>query len=163
MVIGIGRFRCCFSQWPMPFRGGRLRSTKAAAALVAGLWPFHSPKNRVTWLSEENGLRFADPGTVVSTGEFRFADSLESSCSIEVWAQPGLAHASGTMLAFHTARNPLQLALRQSDTDLWRASSSATKKARSPVPTGSAKGTLKPPRGARSSSTKSVSCRRRFR
>src|ERR1017187_8408369 len=91
---------------------------------------------------EENGLRFADPGTVVSTGEFRLADSLESSCSIEVWAQPGLAHASGPMLAFHTARNPLQLALRQSDTDLWRASSSATKKARSPVPTGSAKGTL---------------------
>ena len=45
----------------------------------------------------------------------------------------------------------------------WRANSSATRKARSRAPTRSAKGTSKPPREARSSSTRSVSCRRRSR
>jgi len=86
--------------------------------LVAGLWPFHSPRNGVTWLAGEDGLRFAYPGTVVSEGEFHVADALESSCSIEVWVQPALVHDSSTLLAFHTARNPVQLALRQSLTDL---------------------------------------------
>lgn len=86
--------------------------------LVAGLWPFHSPKNQVTWLGTENGLRFADAGTVVSTGEFRLATPEESSCSIEVWAEPALQHDSNTLLAFYTPQNPVQLALRQSDTDL---------------------------------------------
>jgi hypothetical protein len=86
--------------------------------LVAGLWPFHSPENQVTWLAEDDGLRFANAGTVMSGGEFQVADALESSCSIEVWAQPALRHDSSTLLAFHTAQNPIRLELRQSDTGL---------------------------------------------
>ena len=86
--------------------------------LVAGLWPFHAPKNRVTWLGTENGLRFADAGTLVSTGEFRLATPEESSCSIEVWVTPALRDDSNTLLAFYTPQNPVQLALQQSDTDL---------------------------------------------
>ena len=57
--------------------------------LVLGLWHFHAPRNEVTRLGNENGLRFADAGTVVSMGEFRVGRD-ESSCSIEVWVQPGL-------------------------------------------------------------------------
>jgi hypothetical protein len=86
--------------------------------LVAGLWPFHAPKNKVTWLAGENGLRFDYAGTIMSAGEFQPSVSPESPCSIEVWAQPALLHDSNTLLAFHTARNPIQLALLQSDTDL---------------------------------------------
>ena len=85
--------------------------------LVLGLWPFHAPRNQVTWLGNENGLRFADAGTAVSTGEFRAAQD-ESSCSIEVWVQPGLRHDSNTLLAFYAPQNPIQVALQQSDTDL---------------------------------------------
>lgn len=86
--------------------------------LVAGLWPFHAPTNRVTWLGTENGLRFADAGTLVSTGEFRLAAQEEASCSIEVWIKPALRQDSNTLLAFYTPQNPVQLALHQSDTDL---------------------------------------------
>ena len=57
--------------------------------LVAGLWPFHSPRNEVTWLAEENGLRFAYPGTIMSAGEFQPPVPPESSCSIEVWVRAG--------------------------------------------------------------------------
>ena len=42
----------------------------------------------------------------------------ESSCSIEVWVQPGLRHDSNTLLAFYTRKDPIQVALQQSDTDL---------------------------------------------
>jgi hypothetical protein len=103
-------------------RGARFLSAVCIAVvcglLVLGLWPFHAPRNQVTWLGNENGLRFADAGTVVSTGEFRMAPRDEPSCSIEVWVQPGLAHDSNTLLAFYTPQDPLQFALRQSDTDL---------------------------------------------
>lgn len=86
--------------------------------LVAGLRPFHSPGNGVTWLAGENGLRFANHGTIVSAGEFRPPVSPDSTCSIEVWAQPALRSDSNTLLAFHTAQNPVQFALLQSDADL---------------------------------------------
>ena len=87
--------------------------------LVAGLWPFHSPKNQVTWLAEENGLRFADPGTIVSAGEFQPARStgvvravLRSGSSRRSLMTPIRCWRSTL------ARNPVQLALHQSDTDL---------------------------------------------
>lgn len=86
--------------------------------LVAGLWPFGSPRNGVTWLSGENGLRFAGHATIVSAGEFQAAGAQESACSIEVWAAPALPAESAALLAFLTARNPVQLALNQSLTDL---------------------------------------------
>jgi len=89
-----------------------------SAILVAGLWPFHSPKNRVTWLADENGLRIDYPGTLLSANEFPTAGASDSSCSIEVWVQPGRSQDSNTLSAFAPAQNPLQLALMQSDTHL---------------------------------------------
>lgn len=85
---------------------------------VACLWPFHSPANEVTWIARENGLRFAYPGTVMSAGEIQATVPPGSPCSIEIWAQPARRSESSTLLAFHTARSPLQLVLRQSLTDL---------------------------------------------
>ena len=32
--------------------------------LIAGLWPFHAPKNQVSWLSNGNGLHFGEYGVV---------------------------------------------------------------------------------------------------
>ena len=87
--------------------------------LVACLWPFHSPKNEVTWLGDENGLRFGQHGTILSSGTFKIASSQDQpSCSIEIWLQPGLTHDSNTFLAFYTPQNPLQFSLHQSDVDL---------------------------------------------
>jgi hypothetical protein len=72
----------------------------------------------VTWLAAENGLRFDHSGTVVSAGEFQADGALESSCSIELWVRPEALDDSHTLLAFHTARGPVQLSLHQSITDL---------------------------------------------
>lgn len=82
--------------------------------LVAGLTPFRRPRNAVTWLGNENGLRFARYGTVWSSGEFHTAGAQNGvSCSIEVWLQPGLADASSTILDFYTPESPLQFSVHQ--------------------------------------------------
>ncbi len=94
--------------------------------LVAGLWPFHSPRNDVRWLGEGKGLSFGRHGSIVSTGSFGANQQRASdSCSIEIWLQPKRVHASGTILAFYQPerKSAAAFALRQSlgDLVLWRA------------------------------------------
>jgi VanZ like family/Concanavalin A-like lectin/glucanases superfamily len=83
--------------------------------LIAGLWPFHSPRNDVAWL-EGNGLTFGRHGSIVSSGEFESRESnVDSSCSIELWLRPARVTGSGTILAFYQPNNlRVSLALRQS-------------------------------------------------
>ena len=67
---------------------------------VAGLWPFHAPRNRVTWLANENGLRFGQHGTAISSGAFRASHGdKQDDCSLEVWLQPERATGEGSILA----------------------------------------------------------------
>jgi VanZ family protein len=82
--------------------------------LVAGLAPFGRPRNAVTWLGNENGVRFGRYGTVWSAGDFVVADAHgEASCSLEIWLQPDSASASSTVLAFYTPQDPLRFLLQQ--------------------------------------------------
>jgi VanZ family protein len=82
--------------------------------LVAGLAPFWRPRNAVTWLGNENGVRFGRHGTIWSSGEFVAADTQgEASCSVEIWLQPDSTSASSTVLAFYTPQDPLQFVLQQ--------------------------------------------------
>ncbi len=84
--------------------------------LSLGLWPFHSPKNDVTWLGNRNGLRFGRFGTVISSSAFPEADSAgQASGSVEIWLQPRRIWDSCTFLAFYTPGNPYQFSLRQLD------------------------------------------------
>jgi VanZ family protein len=86
--------------------------------LVAGLWPFHSPRNEVTWLKDRNGLRFGDYGTVRSAGALGQAVSGDpQSCSIELWLRPGNDYG-GTILTLYAADNSIPLSLHQSLADL---------------------------------------------
>jgi hypothetical protein len=88
--------------------------------LMAGLWPFHSPKNEVTWAGHGNGLRFGKYGTVVSAGLFR-TDSLHrsDSCSVEIWLEPRRVQAMGTILAFYRRTDDIvPFMIRQSLGDL---------------------------------------------
>jgi hypothetical protein len=69
--------------------------------LVAGLWPFHAPKNEVSWLSSGNGLLFGEYGSIVSEGAFKANESQKAApCSLEIWLQPSREY-SGTILAFY--------------------------------------------------------------
>jgi VanZ family protein len=82
--------------------------------LVAGLAPFERPRNSVTWLADENGVRFGRHGTIWSSGAFAAADAQgEPSCSLEIWLQPESTSASSTLLAFYTPEDPLQFLLQQ--------------------------------------------------
>ncbi len=74
--------------------------------LIAGLWPFHSPNNEVSWLSQGNGLLFGEYGSILSSGAFKAnKPAVVPSCSLEIWLQPSLDH-SGTILAFYSPGNP---------------------------------------------------------
>ena len=82
--------------------------------LVAGLVPFHRPRNAVTWIEKKNGLRFKGYATIWSSGAFQtLAAQDEPSCSLEIWLQPGSTSASTTILAFSTLENPLQFVVHQ--------------------------------------------------
>jgi VanZ family protein len=93
--------------------------------LVAGLWPFHAPRNEVRWLSLNDGILFGKYGSVVSAGSFKpDPQRSDSSWSLEIWLEPKRVHASGTILAFYQPeRHVAPFALRQSlgDLELLRA------------------------------------------
>ena len=87
--------------------------------LVAGLWPFHSPKNEVTWLAGGNGLHFDWAGIVLSSGKFSAAKvPTDGPCSLEIWFEPGLTSDSGALFSFYAPGNPRQFSLQQSISDL---------------------------------------------
>jgi len=69
--------------------------------LVAGLWPFHAPKNEVSWLNDGSGLLFGEYGSIVSSGAFQANESKDAApCSLEIWLQPQFDY-SGTFLAYY--------------------------------------------------------------
>jgi len=74
--------------------------------LVAGLWPFHVPRNAVNWLENENGLRFGRHGSVLSVTAFRNARSPNSAgYSLEIWLTPAQTRG-GSILAFDSSPDP---------------------------------------------------------
>jgi VanZ family protein len=87
--------------------------------LVAGLWPFRSPRNQVTWFTGGNGLHFGRDGTILSSGKFKAANMpADAPCSLEIWFEPELTAASATLFAFYAPWNPRQFSLHQSISDL---------------------------------------------
>ncbi len=75
------------------------------ALLCAGLWPFHTPKNDVTWLPNENGLHFGRFGSILSAGTFPEPPD-KTTGSIEVWLEPGLVRGRHTILSFDGSAHP---------------------------------------------------------
>ena len=60
-----------------------------AGMLVAGLWPFHSPRNQVTWLRAGNGLQFGRHGVILSSARLNPApEPADGPCSLEIWVEP---------------------------------------------------------------------------
>ncbi len=82
-----------------------------AGILVAGLWPFHSPRNQVEWSGQ--GLRFGGRGIILSSGPYRLRESKETASSLELWLQPGKSDQESTILGFYVPGNPLQFTITQ--------------------------------------------------
>jgi len=83
--------------------------------LVAGLWPFHAPKNDVTWLTNGEGIRFGRYGAIVSTSSF-LPQPDKASGSIELWLEPSVIRGTRTILSFDSSAHPgVPFSLRQDD------------------------------------------------
>ncbi len=77
-----------------------------ACILVAGLWPFHVPRNAVKWLKNENGLSFSGHGSAVSASAFRTTGSPnDTGHSLEIWLVPART-GGGSILAFDSSPDP---------------------------------------------------------
>jgi hypothetical protein len=75
--------------------------------LVAGLWPFHAPKNDVKWLENGNGLAFGRFGSVLSASMFhRGALPNDSGGSLEIWLKPAFLGSKRTILSFDGSDHP---------------------------------------------------------
>jgi hypothetical protein len=85
--------------------------------LVAGLWPFHAPKNGVSWLKERKGIFFGKHGSILSAKPFESNSSQSAkSCSLEIWLEPSRVDRSGAIVAFYVpARRVVSFELIQ-----WR-------------------------------------------
>jgi hypothetical protein len=87
--------------------------------LVAVLWPFHSPRNQVTWFAGGNGLHFGRHEMILSSSKFKAAKvPADAPCGLEIWFDPDLTATSGTLFAFYAPENPRQFPLNQSVTAL---------------------------------------------
>ena len=67
--------------------------------LTAGLWPFHTPTNDVSWLSDGDGLHFGGYGSILSSGSFPVQMD-KTNGTMEVWLEPGMLGGRHTILSF---------------------------------------------------------------
>jgi hypothetical protein len=94
-----------------------------ASMLVAGLWPFHSPKNQVTWSEGGKGLHLGRHGTILSSGKIKPVNVPSGApCSLEIWFVPDLTEGGGALFAFYAPEKLRQFSLHQSIADLLLAS-----------------------------------------
>lgn len=83
------------------------------AILVAGLWPFHVPANRVAWLPGRSGLQVGPDGLLATSRKFT-PPLPEGPSTLELLLQPATALGEGTILAFDDFPNPrYSFAIRQ--------------------------------------------------
>jgi hypothetical protein len=99
---------------------GLLCASVLVGILIAGLWPFHAPKNGVSWLNNGNGLHFGKYGVMLGAETWSPHDWKEGTgCSIEIWLQPDHVDRGGTVLGFYSPENRIvTFSLHQSLDDL---------------------------------------------
>jgi hypothetical protein len=131
-----------------PDPGSRLRTLHAiffvlvlGGILTAGLWPFHSPKNDVSWLPSGSGLSFGAYGTILSSGMFDATNVADHTpCSLEIWVESYLPWDTSTLLAFYDPETHKQFSLH-----VWYRSRLLQRKQSSGVPASRSPGGEHPP------------------
>ncbi len=82
---------------------------------MAGLWPFHAPRNDVSWSVHEPGVLLGKHGSMVSALPFQsHASRGDDSFTLEIWLKPNRVDSDGIILAFYWPENRVvPFALRQ--------------------------------------------------
>jgi Concanavalin A-like lectin/glucanases superfamily/VanZ like family len=108
-----------------PLREGRpvlkiLAAAIICALLAIALWPFKPwPKNEVSWLHDEDGLRLCNYGTILSAAQFPNEAGAENKpFSLEFWMVPWRNEGSTVMFAFYVRENPGQFVVWQDGLDV---------------------------------------------
>ena len=108
-----------------PLQDGRLVLKILAAAgictlLAITLWPFNPwPRNEVSWLHDEDGLRLCGHGTILSVAQFPNEAGAENEpFSLELWMVPWRDEGSTVMFASYSRENPGQFVVRQDGLDV---------------------------------------------
>jgi VanZ family protein len=99
---------------------GFLCASVLACILIAGLWPFHAPKNEVSWLTSGTGLHFGRYGLILGSKASTLPGLREAtSFSLEIMLRPDRTDTGGTLLAFYSREDRVvALSLHQSLDDL---------------------------------------------
>jgi VanZ family protein len=85
----------------------------------AGLRPFGTVANEVTWLNGENGLRFGDYATIISSGRLQLASKNgDSPWSLELLLTPGLTQDTNTLVTFYAPGQPWVFSVHQYNSDV---------------------------------------------
>jgi hypothetical protein len=108
-----------------PLQDGRLvlkilAATGICVLLAITLWPFNPwPRNEVSWLHDEDGLRLCGHGTILSVAQFpNEAGAENETFSLEFWMVPWRDEGSTVMFAFYVRENPGQFVVRQDGLDV---------------------------------------------
>jgi VanZ family protein len=88
-----------------------------SATLTAGLWPFCVPRNQVTWIPGENGLRFGEHGTALSWSTLPVLHR-NTGCSLELWVKPAMVWTTGTVLTLYNPQSRREFSIEQDLTGL---------------------------------------------
>jgi len=96
---------------------GPLCWLSVCAILVAGLWPFCAPKNQVAWIQGENGIRFGEHGTALSSTTLPIGGG-PGACTIEIWAKPAKLWTTGSILTFYNPQTGSEFSIKQDYADL---------------------------------------------
>jgi len=87
--------------------------------LLAALWPFRVPVNDVSWLRDENGVRFGRYGTILSRGELQTTDTSAACYTLEIYLKPVITRNWHSILTFYSKQSHSGFGLGQTSNDLF--------------------------------------------
>lgn len=86
--------------------------------LSAGLWPFHAPKNELTWVDGQNGIEMGPHGSAISSARVTFPATVPAAYTIEAWIKPARLWMTGSVLTFYRREEKEQFTVEQNYRDL---------------------------------------------
>jgi hypothetical protein len=85
--------------------------------LIACWWPFHAPRNSISWGSGDRGVVFERPGVLVGTDPLAISKSQPDAITIELWLRPEGEREkntdTGTIVAFYLGDRAHQFRIDQ--------------------------------------------------
>ncbi len=100
---------------------GRLTFILMAGMLFACWWPFHAPRNSISWGSDDRGAVFEDSAVLIGTQPLSIG-SKDTSTTIEMWLRPEGERDDdsdkGTIVSFYSEDDSREFRIDQYETGI---------------------------------------------